>query len=359
MKNCNLQISILRLIQSKPSAKQFIPPGAVSIVFLLFLILHCPAPEANAQDFVKTYHSSAKHHHMIPLSDQDGNGYVVAGTYGDFEGGIAFLHTDNAGNVLHYKVYREPDHVKTCFDFTNHDGSYFITALRRATDKDRIELIEVDAAGNILSDILITPDPASADCFYPIHTMSHDGYLYICGYIAEGTAYPTLIDYTTNKRAFVLKYDPATQAVIACYRYDSYNDTYSAPPTGADYDMAVRMVPLSNGDIYVTGSCNIVRPRYDPNNIPIGQTNDHEYTSGTLNMTVTANLGVQLQNVPLGHPWGFNENRGEHGQSLIEVGGNYYNAGNYVSLPLVQAGLYFVTIRADGKTLASAKLIIQ
>ncbi len=283
-----------------------------------------------AQDFTKSYHLPIKQSHMIPLpAGDDRSHYVMAGTYGDFDRGIRFMHTDGAGNVLHNKWFYEVNNPKTCFDFTEHDGSYFITASRRGTDKDRIELIEVDQTGTILSNVLISGP--GIDCIYPIHTLSYNGLLYICGYYTRGTAYPTQVTYQTSKEIFYLSYNPVTQTVVNGWRMNTYNDNTSFNP-GTDYDMAVRMVPTSNGDIYITGSCNIVRPIYDPNHIPIGATNDHEYTAGTLNMLVYSNLNLNLINKPLSYPYGIlgpDINIGEHGQSMVEKGGIFFNAGNY------------------------------
>lgn len=304
------------------------------VFILLFSVLNCSI--VFAQNFTRTYNFADKHDHMIPLAaGVNGDEYVVAGTFADFDGGIRFAHMDPAGNVLQSYVYREPNHPKACFDFTKTPHSYFITCLRRDAIQDCIELIEVNEQGTILSDKLIIPSPGSADGFYPIHTMYYMSKLYICGYQTEGTGYPHGVDYTTQKKAFVLAYDPATQTVTSCFRLDTYNSTGSNP--GSDYDMAVRMVPTNSGNIYVTGSCNIVRPLYNPALVPHGGYNEHEFTSGTMNMLVQPNLlsAFTTYNTPLAEPYSANnvgnyitQNVGECGYSMIEKNGVYFVAGN-------------------------------
>ncbi len=271
---------------------------------------------------------------MIPLPVEDDlDDYMLAGTDTDFEGRIRLMRIDGSGNVVFSKVFWEDNHLKTCFDFTYYNDHYYITCLRRAdvtdaNDLDRIEIIEVDASGNITDDQTIY-DFNSEEGMYPIHTLAYNNLLYVCGYTSPNATHPVAIEATTPKRGFILSYDPSTQTVansIVIESVHSYDPNFHPY---ADYDMVVRLIPNQNGDLYVTGSSNSVKLRY---NSPLPYPFNYLTSpSGTLNVTVDNTLSLVSFNnsaTPLGQPYGDNID-GEFGHSMVEVGGLYYNVGNY------------------------------
>jgi len=271
---------------------------------------------------------------MIPLPvASDNDDYLLAGTDTDFEGRIRLMRIDGSGNVVFSKLFWEDNHLKTCFDFTELNGHFYITCLRRASvnisaDIDAIEIIDVDpTTGSILDDQVIY-DQNLDDGMYPIHTTAYNGFLYICGYVSPNTTHPVQIYNTTEKRGFVLSYDPIANYITHCNYIESSN--FSSPPPGTlyDYDMAVRVIP-DGANLYITGSGNAIRKRYDNSlSYPL---NYITFPSGTMNILLdTAFNNLDLNNSPIAYPFGLSV-EGEFGFDMVEKGGYYFNVGNYFS----------------------------
>lgn len=295
--------------------------------FLVLLLTFIAPIHSHGQDFVKTYHFDLKDKHMIPLPAGDlGDEFVAVGNLGYFDDGIHFVHLDNNGNVLKSLMYRGATSRMASFDFTSYYGSYYITALNRGLgSNDKIQLINVDMDGNIMSDILI--GSSSGDGMYPIHTTEHNGLLYICGYVSPPISYPTLTDVTTPKLSFVLVYNPVTNTVGNCMTFESVN----VPNNGLDYDMAMRATALANGNIMVTGGANVTRLKYDPATIipPAPPTsNMYAKASGVMATVIDPTLTYFIKPpIVLTIPYGPDEICA-HGHDVVEKDGIYFILGN-------------------------------
>ena len=216
---------------------------------------------------------------------------------------------------------------------------FYITALLRHVnapgDMDMIKLLCVDASGNILLDKTFTSDVSqnnNYDHMYPLHSIVYDNMVYICGYVHDVSyVYPKEPTYIASlsanpgiaKKAFVLRYDPSNNTVLSRY----YDSQITTNPVSTDYDIAMRMVPLSNGDIFVTGSANAA-----VNILGVGH-----FNSGTLVLPISP--GNLMPATPAGTQYSFvnsttffdpNYGEGEYGVGIIEGTNNdYFVISNY------------------------------
>lgn len=199
----------------------------------------------------------------VPNSDA----YVMVGTYGVSSGfsGIHFIYFDpSAGGIVTSKVFYISNRDMRPVDIAVVDAThFFITALIRdnltSNGKDRIKILEVDDKGNILMDEIVESAVTTSTGYrnmYPLHSIYFSDQLYICGYIGLDYYAYSAVPYFGNqnsKLAFVLSFDPNTLSVLC----NTWDYTISPiQPVRTDYDIAMRMVPIDNDNIYVTGSCN-------------------------------------------------------------------------------------------------------
>jgi hypothetical protein len=172
---------------------------------------------------------------------------------------------------------------------------YYIVCLSRVRGQDRIKVLCVDDFGNIL-DERIYYDNFSQRNLYPMHSVirwdNTDKKLYICGYSTpDGTSElaATAIgpDYTTDKKAFIIRLDigprPGTaghMAFVNSMMYNwNWNSVWPVTPPSLDYDIAQRIrVVNQTGDIFITGSVNGFNPSGSPLN----------FRSATMNLVVDA-----------------------------------------------------------------------
>lgn len=141
---------------------------------------------------------------------------------------------------------------------------------------DGIELLRVDGLGNLTSALKIM---SVDNNLYPLGSLEDNGVLYICGYATKKTTsnYPQRPEFQTRKQILVIKYNIGSNLVLASRLFDY---TPPGPLTVHDYDMATRMKMLSNGNLFVTGSCNTQTP---------GSTDNF---SGTLSLVLDNALNI-------------------------------------------------------------------
>ena len=272
--------------------------------------------KAQAVDFEKTYLFDRDRDHMIPLPVSDASdNYLIAGTAGKSKGDISLMRVKGDGTVVFSKIIRRNGFEKTVVDFTEMNGYFYITALQREipylTSLDLIEVIGVDASGNIISDETISS--TINENFYPIHTISENNTLYICGYVVNNLT-TNLVVTTTNKQGLIVAYVPGA-APIASF-FDIGNGS------AADYDMAVN-ARFINGDLYVTGACNAMHATS-----PFGGTS---FTSGSfvsrLDVALNPNGATNCYTMQYGSDYQW----AEHGFDLyLNTNNNVlYLLGNY------------------------------
>jgi hypothetical protein len=185
--------------------------------------------------------------------------YVMAGTVFNYmapdDQAIHVLRIDNTGATALSKIINTNQYDERVIGVhTPNDGSRdaIIVASRRyivpAPGIDGIEILRIDAAGNVspLSDNIESSDPTYFN-MYPMGSLLLDDQLYICGYVTQTLGIP---DLTTEKVAFVLRYDLSLNVVAAVRTFEFGTGT----PGGLDPDMAMRMKLLSSG-LWVGGSC--------------------------------------------------------------------------------------------------------
>jgi hypothetical protein len=257
---------------------------------------------------------------------------------------VHFLRIDANGNVAASKYHKDPDFFEErAVDIAAVDPThYLITSSIRRTDNnngqqdegDKIRVIEVDQDGNHLSSSIISlPVGPNGDySLHPIHTLYYDNALYICGFTATpSTLIPNWPGYGTydDKKAFVIKYSPSQGVVL---RANVYDWLYIASPFPAnrpkhDYDIAMRLVPMSNGNVFVTGSCNAWG----------GVPSMPGYSSGTMCMEINKNSLYVEREQPFTAPGG-DLGVYEYGVGMVEKGDNLYVIGNNFTHNYTDAG---------------------
>lgn len=142
-----------------------------------------------------------------------------------------------------------------------------------------IEVLRADGIGQVVSGNIIF-DKAGEN-LHPLGTAMEGDQLYICGYTTLSGG-PWIPDYRTSKEIFIVQYDLSQERVVKSFRHD-----YPAVAPGNDYDMATRIKILSNGNIFVTGSCNVDDP-----SVPLYDSLSKGYYCGTLSLTLDAGLNI-------------------------------------------------------------------
>lgn len=286
-----------------------------------------------------------KHYSTEAVSGTDD--YVMAGTkynIGDFNE-IHFMYF-NVNNLLVSKTYALTSGIQNDIRVVDiavaNANTFYITCLIRDNfntrgGHDMIIVLGVDATGSIVSNATIKSAGGNNeyDNIYPLHSLYQNGKLFICGYVNDNaSSYPAQPYYggptggasgVDMRQAFVFKYDIGAGTIMS----KTWDYWVANSNSRNDYDMAIRMIPLSNGDIYVTGSCNV----------PIDVSGfSYKYLSGTLSIFLDpvtlndySNKPFAKSTTPVYDP-GYGE--GEYGVGIIEdpnspgyfVIGNYFNS---------------------------------
>lgn len=192
---------------------------------------------------------------------------VMAGTLYDFNGPddnvIHFVRMDGAGNLTHSKYIAAIGYSdQRAVDITSDgNGLFYITALGRREingGRDRILVFQVNDTGMVVSNFEVASSNAN-EGLYPLHSLFHPNQsLYICGYMTTNSTHfpsePSFSGYG-SKSGFVIQVDPVQQLVSNTFTVSHEYTTPSHNPT-RDYDMAMRMVLLSDNGIFLTGSVN-------------------------------------------------------------------------------------------------------
>jgi|GEM_PF-3943267 len=312
---------------------------------VLLLMLATASIDAQPVQRVKAhlYDLDQKHYstETVPGSDD----YVMAGTIynGSDYNSIHFLYF--TGNTLTlektYSSFVEGGSANDLrvVDIAVTEGAdgpmFYITALLRHVntpgEMDMVKLLCVDASGNILLDKTFTSNASqnnNYDHMYPLHSIVSDNMVYICGYVHDDSYFypkePTYIaSLSANpgiaKKAFVLRYNPSNNTVLSRF----YDSQITTNPVSTDYDIAMRMVPLSNGDIFVTGSANAA----------VNISGVDHFNSGTLVLPISpATLLPTVQKSFVNSTSFFDPNygEGEYGVGIIEGTNNdYFVISNY------------------------------
>lgn len=301
---------------------------AITLMLLLFTF-----QKANAQpnEISYLFHDwDLKNYASDALLTSTNDDHVVAGTIfpaaGDYDNKIHFMYFSDptmAPTIMPIsRVFNDPDYDERAV------GIHFlsstdivIVASRRDYQNligvDGIEVVRVNNLGSLQYAKSITGNTSSYDNIYPLGTLVDHNYLYICGYVtANGTTnYPNFPEFTSDRKAFVLKYDLTTDAVVAAKTWE-YTFSPSATLT-YDYDMAMRM-KMFNAGLFIVGSCNVVHPDQ--------ASNDH-FVGGTLSILLDPTTFVDIYNKPF-----CDENLlsssgdAEHGFDVIE---NTWSGGGF------------------------------
>lgn len=266
---------------------------------------------------------------------------ALAGTIFDPAGGddnsLHLLVTDNfpgmVGNTIVSKQYDEPgvDERSIGVHYINGDPNDIVIVASRweysGNNETNIEIVRTNGAGTLLPTFIVR-DPNGDRDMHPMGTLVIGNDLYICGYLTDaGTPVP---QYNTPKEVFVTKFDLSGNNVSGTYTWD-----YNYPSLQYDYDMAVRMKQLSNGNIFVTGSSSAYYtgstppPGWDP--LSDG------YYCATLALILDPNLNLiadrpfsEFRPIYGGWPGPSITAAGEYGNDVVEdpVTGGYFVFGN-------------------------------
>lgn len=237
------------------------------------------------------YLNNIKHFPLAQVPGQDE--YVMAGTI--FDSPIAgpginhvlFQHVDQDGNWNTFPstnpfIYNNTGDDERAVDIVSDGTDFYITILQhnQPNASDKIKVMKVDVGGNPIpvnntggnnSWEIESTYPGYPNLF-PIHSVYTNNVLYICGFAYDNySGEPTL---ATDKQAFILAYDPNTNTAtpVAATSFNSASGN-------RDFDMAMRIIPLWNGNIFLTGSCNssngpntrssVLALELDPNSLTI------------------------------------------------------------------------------------------
>lgn len=202
----------------------------------------------------------------------------IPGPVGVPTGTIHFVQTDGNADVVASVEYDHPDYddERAVDIVADGAGSYYIVCSVRpdagssltVKDRDKIKILKVDDQGTLLNEATLydatalTPPQRYGRSLYPVHSIFHNGSLYICGYMCrDDTRNSTTLqpDFTHDKAMFVMRFDPLTWTVAAVEYFD-WVPTLASLPLQRDYDIAMRMQVLQTGnwagEIFVTGSLN-------------------------------------------------------------------------------------------------------
>lgn len=207
---------------------------------------------------VKQYTTAMATNPMIP---GDVGETVMAGTIFNISAGknvIHFLNVDGNGNInvdkyIDINGYNDERAVSIVSDGNN---TYYITCLARdPVGNDEIVVLYLQVNGTVTATRRLR-DPAQS--IYPLSSIFSHGILYICGYATTNYTNlpntPNIEPYGSTRAAFI-QFDPALPAGPLNAAW-VINTTVIAGTPPYDYDIAMRMVEMHNGKIFITGSVN-------------------------------------------------------------------------------------------------------
>ncbi len=284
---------------------------------------------------------------------------LMAGTVFDPAGGddnsINMMITENfpgvIGNTIVNRHFDDPGFDERAVGVhyvENKPDDIVVIASRRdlmnGTDETNIEILRMDDRGNLRNSFIVRDRNNRFD-LHPMSTLLVGKDLYICGYTTPlATPVP---DARTDKEIFVVRFDLGGNNVV-----NSQTFNYDYPGRQYDYDMATRMKLMSNGDIFVTGSCSAF---YTNNPPPNWDWMSEGYYCATLSLFLDKDLNT-LSDVPFsefrpvygGWPSPDRMTACEYGNDIVEDlgSGGYFVFGNtYVgSYPDPNPFLQFFTI---------------
>lgn len=248
--------------------------------FWVSLVLTCTSDLSFGQTFIQnylitqnlppsdTYPYESKNYSIIPYSSSEDAGYMVAGTM--FEQGWVDNLGGDAGKALHFMAIESSGKVKTCNstplsyfyddpDYTDEraitlipydDNTVILMAQVRdfVNNVDGVKFLFIDkCTGAITRDEVFAVANTSGGAFgtYPLDAIlnSNNGKIYVVGYLESG-------------RAMICSYDPSfTPGLFVPLSYN-----YGFSNTGYNFNKHIHIKELKgrgNGDMVVTGSCNI------------------------------------------------------------------------------------------------------
>ena len=302
-------------------------------------------------------------------------GTVGAGTY--FSGVATgnpnwthFVNLDDLGAVTAWKYMQESS--TDCIDERsvhivnnpNNPHEYFLTSLVRFDNTlgsfhDCIKIYVTDENGNIMNDGVISSTGNEWENLYPMNSLFHNGFLYVCGYALKGNSIP-LYDYgptyiansfsTTSrweKAAFVAKIDPYAAPISTPIniQFFDYVPTYmgyglgyfpdpgvltggyaaaNQPGQASDFDMAMRLTLLNKGNpgnewLHVTGSVSVMDFRISRAPAPL-ESENQSYNCGVMNLTLDpVNLNILNDQPFKAEREGFEGWTGAMGVGIVQV----------------------------------------
>ncbi len=321
MKNVSLKTALVHLLA---------PKYALAIVFSGIISASIPAL---AQQHTTTYYmpNNVKHYSTEIATDPisgDPHETVMAGTIFGFtlprKNVIHFINVSYDGTVNSSKYIDIPGYNDERVVDIESDkavggpGSaiYFLTCLARdARGNDEIVIISTDVYGNLINTRRLAD---GAQSMYPLHSVFSGGYLYICGYTTKSyTNLPSTPDYgpyyDSTWGAFI-QVNPYAGTVTYSCRIDTDIPAGAIPNAKNDYDLAMRLVPMANGKIFVTGSVNDAK----------FVAGNWRYGSAIMNLVWDPNTSIWTN---INH---FSKGAGalEYGTGMVEDGGVNYILGN-------------------------------
>jgi hypothetical protein len=246
--------------------------------------------------------------------------YVAAGTVFDKGGtglhGWHFMRLDQNGNVLASRMAWIPGGDDGYVSFRvvdverqNYDKFWVVIQVRDQTpglENDYIYIAGVDANGN---DLAVNPTTIIKSAekdhtnVYATNALYQHGYLYICGYVADGTQYPAEPNNTTSdKYSIMLTCDMSVAPATLVNNY-TWNSLHHG---STDFDMALHIsLPNNNVPVLVTGAVNsgdsnlsaVLAATFHPWGTPIGINSflPSTYAVSHQNPRVTGVYGVDMK----------------------------------------------------------------
>ncbi|RYD58727.1 MAG: T9SS type A sorting domain-containing protein [Sphingobacteriales bacterium] len=211
--------------------------------------------------------------------------------------GIHFMHLNDNGNILCDRTFYIPETADGYYTLMAVDvavenpNSFWATLQYRGDqltpghDRDGLYVVNFDASCNIVKNWVRDMNGLTTDVMnegniythtYPTHSLFHNGFLYVCGYLGpKWHGYPIAPNtFASEKLGFVLKLDvndPMGLQLMNSYVWDS--PQMSGFPY--DYDVPHKIKLNSRGNIMVVGAanssvdnqCNIMAMELQPNNL--------------------------------------------------------------------------------------------
>lgn len=322
----------------QPTLRSFFVLSGFLISLLLSYKGYCQFPTVAVYDFP----NDLKHYSTEMATDGTSvEETVMAGTIYNFNSTgnhvAHFMNVSPNGTINSSAYFQDPKYadlrvVDIVGDGNSSNAIYYITCLARPSSggNDRILVIPVDINGTQTGNAYSIFPSSGTEGLYPLHSIYHsNGYLYICGYWTDNNtnlsngSEPDFNGYN-HKDGFILKLNPSTGAVQNSSTARLINTTYqytASNPT-EDYDIAMRLVEMGNGHIFVTGSVNDVKYNVT--------TSAEMFHSAVMNVVFDQNLSTPAA-ADYDH-FTYNTSNGpyfgnDYGVGLVEDGAN---SSNYI-----------------------------